>query len=345
MRKLGLITLGLLTACLCWTVALAQDQTAAPMKDSYGFTPDEIAVNQGAVVYWYAHGYANAFNGFPAKWADVTAKGLPLRKFESPHTGEAIDLDDGTLDFDGDMTYAVKGCDAEVQVQTTAGVVTLPGILEGSVTPKMTCNTCDKCNPCGQKQSCNTCNSCRQGNSCNTCNKCAKPTCNTCNKCKTRCCDITICGYDYWGCLTDQKAVCAIVQWIMWRSFETYVCRYGMFPCDETTWMASGLAPVDKNWKELAPFMEIEYVWGNCGIKKAKVACCNTCQPCAPKCNSCVKPACNSCEKPGCNTCKSKGCNSCAKPSCNNCGKPSCNKCAKPSCNKCGKPSCNSCSH
>jgi hypothetical protein len=356
MRKLGLLALGVIIACCCFTIALAAEETAAPAADSYGFSPDDVAVNQGVVVYWYAHGYANAFDGYPQKWADLEAKKLPLRKFQSPHTGEDINLDDNSLDFDGDMIYVYKDCDIEVQVKTTTGVVTLPGILEGSKTPVMACTkVCSPCDPCG-KPKCGSCEKPKCGScekpSCNTCEKpkcgsCEKPSCNTC---KNRCCDITICGWKWWGCMSDEKAICKITDWMMWKSFETFECRYGTRPCDDLVWMASGLAPIDKNWKELAPFMTIEYIWGKCTLKKAKVFCCNTCQPCAPKCSPCEKPKCSTpCEKPSCNTCKPKCSSPCEKPKCDTCkpkcGTPKCGtpKCGTPKCGSCEKPSCNTC--
>src|SRR5688572_15952098 len=78
------------------------DSTGVTGGDAaFGYDSDQVAINQGAVVYWYAHGYANAWAGYPAVWSDLEAKGLPLRKFFSPHTGQEINLDDGSLDFNG----------------------------------------------------------------------------------------------------------------------------------------------------------------------------------------------------------------------------------------------------
>jgi len=318
MRKLYALALGVLLASFAWSIALAQDEAAAapatetaaaapaaetaaaapatetpaakPMTDSYGFNADDVAVNQGAVAYWYAHGYANAFGGFPAKWADLTAKGLPLRKFQSPHTGDDIDFDDGSLDFDGDMTYKSTGCDVEIQVKTTQGVVTLPGTLSSvSLCPNQGCSPYNRC-----------------------------------GSCRTKCCDVTICGWESWGCMSDQDAVCKIIGWMMWRSFETYECRYGSRPCDDMVWIASGFAPIDKNWKELAPFMDIEYIWGKCALKKAKVHCCQPCvAQCQPKCNTC-----NTCQQPKCNTCgKCHKCGGTAPCGTSPCTSGSCSRC------------------
>jgi hypothetical protein len=329
MRKLGVFALGAMIWVICVALAYAdepaatgEDQTAAPAvaapsgelvppaapaapagqaaQNAYGFTPDDIAVNQGAVAYWYAHGYANAFGCLPQKWSELKTHNLPLRKFESPHTGEEIDFDDGSLDFDGDMTYAVNGCDALIQVKTTTGVVTLPGSLPS--TWNCAQRNCNPCNPCG----------------------------NCCGRCP-RCCDITICGWDCWGYMCPDDAVCKIIQWMMWRSFETYECRYGQRPCDDMMWMASGFAPVDKNWKELAPQMYIEYIYKKCSLVKAKVHCCS---PCMSKCGSpCGQPACGGCGKPGCDKCHSK---------CSSCGGKGCSKCHS-QCDNCGGSGCDKC--
>jgi hypothetical protein len=339
MKRLGILALGALIGVFGFMYAFAQDDAlsaeasaataettgdviaavadetpAEPAANAYGFNLDDIAVNQGVVAYWYAHGFANAFGSLPAKWADLEARKLPLRKFESPHTGEAINFDDGTLDFDGDMTYSSTGCDAQIQVQTTAGVVTLPGMLQS------TWNCPQRCNPC-----------------------------NPCGSCASRCpkyCDVSICGWDNWGCMCPDEAVCKIIQWMMWKSFETYECRYGCRPADEMMWYASGFAPVDKNWKELAPQMYIEFIYHKCSLIKAKVHCCSPCKtkcgsPCQSKCNSCSQQSCGNCGKPSCNSCKSK----CSKPSCGSCGKSDCggkckSKCGKPKCGSCGKSDC-----
>lgn len=325
MKRLGILALGAIAGVFGYMFALAEEDATAqatgeviaqaaepaadPAANAYGFSLDDIAVNQGVVAYWYAHGFANAFGSLPAKWADLVARKLPLRKFESPHTGEPVDFDDGTLDFDGDMTYSLAGCDAKIQVQTTAGVVTLPSMLQSSW------NCPQRCNPC-----------------------------NPCGSCAIRCpkyCDIAICKDECWGCMCPDEAVCKIIQWMMWKSFETYECRYGCRPADEMMWYASGFAPVDKNWKELAPQMYIEFIYHKCSLVKAKVQCCS---PCHTKCGSPCKSKCNSCAKPACGNCGKQSCNSCAKPSCGNCGKSDCGKCktkcAKPSCGKCGETKC-----
>ncbi len=336
MKRLGILALGALIGIFGYMFAFAEDETVAmdaaaqatgdviaqadsaaaePAANAYGFNLDDIAVNQGVVAYWYAHGFANAFGSLPAKWADLEARKLPLRKFDSPHTGEAVNFDDGTLDFDGDMTYSSTGCDVQIQVQTTAGVVVLPTMLQSSW------NCPQRCNPC-----------------------------NPCGSCTSRCpqyCDIAICGWENWGCMCPDEAVCKIIQWMLWKSFETYECRYGCRPADEMMWYASGFAPVDKNWKELAPQMYIEFIYHKCSLIKAKVDCCSPCKtkcgsPCQSKCNSCAKSSCGSCGKSDCGgKCKSK----CSTPSCGSCGKSDCggkckSKCSKPSCGGCGKSDC-----
>ena len=289
MRKLYSLLAGALVACCLLGTAWAQGA-----DDAYGFTADEIAQNQGAVAYWYAHGFANAFGGFPSNFAELGDHGLPLRDFFSPHTGDAINFDDGTLDFDGDMMYVPGDWDVEIHVQTSEGVFVLPGAIGGT----------DDC-------------------------------------CRTFCCEIAICGFDCWEVCDDQDAACKIMQWMMWESFETYECRYGTRPCDVKTWMASGFAPIGANWRELAPFMDIEYVYGNCSVKKAYVTCC---APCEPKCKSDCG-GCNKCAKDNCVKCKQDTCTTC-KPKCapeNKCGK--CDDCkpkCKPDCKKecCAKPAC-----
>jgi len=300
---------------------------AAPAPDAYGYNADDVAVGQGVVLYWYAHGYANAYGNFPATFADMVAKGLPLRKFMSPHTGAEIMPDDGTLDFDGDMTYKTAECgDVTVMVQTTKGVITLPGTITASSDISVQFGPC-----CPVR-------------------------CGTCI-------DITICEIECWNLCDASDAACKIVQWIMWKSFETHQALYGMRPADEAAWMASGLAPIDKNYKEYVPTMDIEYIYSKgdcCFLKKAKVNCCSPCAVVSP-CKSVCKPEapcgkCNKCEsKSKCNTCETKSkcnsCDKCAQKTCskckpeNPCGKckSKCNTCqTKPKCDTC-KPKCNSC--
>jgi hypothetical protein len=200
--------------------------------------------------------------------------------------------------------------------------------------------------------------------------------------CNGTCCDITICGFECWKACGNEQ-VCQAIQWILWKSFKLYDCLYQCCPADEMEWMASGLAPFDKNWKELAPFMDVCYFYGDCCLKKAKVRCCDPCNSCSTtkcgscnkcgsnkscgscnkceskcnscakpscggcksvsKCGGCAKPSCNSCAKPSCGGCKKSSCGSCVKPSCGGCAKSSCKSCAKPSCGGCAKPSCGSC--
>ena len=311
MKRLTLILLGAAVACCtCFGMAFAQDEAG----DAYGYTADDVAVNSGAVLYWYAHGYANAWGNFPDSFAAMVDKGLPLRTFNSAHTGDAIDPDDGSLDFDGDITYmAGDGCgDVSIQVQTSAGVVNLPGDY-------ITANS----DISGQYGPC-----CPMG-------------CGTCI-------DITICGTECWNLCDNTDAACKIVQWIMWRSFEAHEKLYGKRPASESAFYASGLAPVDANYKEYVPTMTIEYVVKGgcdcCYIKKAFVECCAPCVPCSP----CAKSACGSkcgscggCDKPKCGCSKPKcGCKSKCGSSCDKCGtKSACgckDKCAN-KCNKCGK--------
>jgi hypothetical protein len=328
MKRLTLILLGAAVACCtCFGMAFAQDEAG----DAYGYTADDVAVNSGAVLYWYAHGYANAWGNFPVNFAALVDKGLPLRTFNSAHTGDAIDPDDGSLDFDGDITYSAgDGCtDVTIQIQTSAGVVSLPGDnLTG------TSDLSAQFGPC------------------------CKIDC-------PDCCNITICGTECWNMCDNTEAACRIVQWIMWKSFELHECLYGVRPGSESAFYASGLAPVDANYKEYVPTMTIEYVVKGgcdcCYVKKAFVECCAPCVPCSPcakttcgckdKCGSKCGDKCG-CSKPKCG-CKSK-CGDkcgCSKPACGckdkcatKCGK--CNKCeskcgcAKPACGKCGTDKC-----
>jgi hypothetical protein len=281
LRKLLLTIAGIFLLQSYATFAVAED--IPPAANEY--TADAIAENQGAVAYWYAWGFKYAFGHFPAEFAELQDHGLPLRSFNSPHTGDVIDFDDGSLDFDGDMLYSVNGSGVEIQIQTGSGVTVLPGTL--SLT-----------NICGE----------------------------------TSCCEILICKEEFWNICDDQAAACKILQWMMWKSFETHECRYGYRPVDEQAWIASGFAPIDANWKELAPYMEIELIYGKCELKKAKVTCCAT----SPSCDPCAKGI--SCDKG--DKCKQKTCSSC-KPVCaDKCGaKTECNKCGpvKTECNKCEK--------
>ncbi len=54
-------------------IAAADEASAKPAAMLNGSNSDDIAVNQGVVAYWYAHGFANAFGSLPAKWADLEA--------------------------------------------------------------------------------------------------------------------------------------------------------------------------------------------------------------------------------------------------------------------------------
>ena len=294
-------------------MALAQDEAG----DAFGYTADDVAVSSGAVLYWYAHGYANAWGEFPASFAAMVDKGLPLRTFNSAHTGDAIDPDDGSLDFDGDIMYVPSDCgDVEVHIQTSNGVVNLPG--DNLVA---TSDISGQFGPC-------------------------------CDMACPGCCNIAICGTECWNLCDNTEAACKIVQWIMWRSFETHECMYGKRPASEAAFYASGLAPVDANYKEYVPTMTIEYVVKGgcdcCYIKKAYVECCAPCVPCSPcakttcgskcgGCGGCDKPKCG-CSKPKCG-CKSKcgskcgGCNKCETKSACGCKDKCANKCNK--CNKC----------
>ena len=282
---------------------------AEDMGDSYGYTADDVAVNSGAVLYWYAHGYANAWGNFPATFADLVDKGLPLRTFNSAHTGDAIDPDDGSLDFDGDIMYvAGDGCyDVEVHVQTSNGVVNV-----GVDSLTGTSDISGQFGPC-----------------------CCKDLCGGC-------CTITICDRECWDVCDNTEAACRIVQWMMWKSFELHECLYGARPGSESAFYASGLAPVDANYKEYVPTMTIEYVVKGgcdcCYVKKAYVECCgpcNVCGPCGTKSACGCKDKCGSkcggkcgCSAPKCG-CKSKCGDKCG------CSKPKCgSKCG--GCDKCG---------
>lgn len=327
MKKLLLVSAGAFFVLSCYGVARADAPPASP----YEYTADEIAENQGVVAYWYAWGYSHAFGQFPEKFAELSGHGLPLRDFFSPHTGNAVNFDDGTLDFDGDMLYAVNGGYPEIQIQTTTGMVVLPGILSRT-------------------------------------NECLE----------LFCCEVTICKSECWETCDDEDAACRILQWMMWKSFELHECRYGYRPVDETAWVASGLAPIDLNWRARAPYMEIELIYGKCSLNKAYVSCCSLtpkCKPCAsikpcgncderkPKCvsagNKCKQDTCSTCKpaasKDNCRSCKPKArhdsCGSCkpiAEQQTSNACKPDreskCSKCKQASCTTCKpKSSCDKC--
>ena len=301
------ILIGAIIVVCCANLAWAQDAPAATngAVNAYGYTYDDVAVNQGIVLFWYAQGYTNCYGCPPQTFAEMTAKGLPLRKFTSPHNGDVIDPDDGSLDYDGDMIYVPGPCwDFEVHVQTTAGVVKLPGAVTGHS------NIGVQFDPC----------------------------------CCLWFCPGTVCvyvdKYKCWDICGNDSCACQIVEWMMWKSFETHEALYGGRPVDELAFYASGLAPVDKNYKEYVPYMDIEYIYKEknccCYVKKAYVTCCQPCVPCSP----CVKP----CDP--CNPCETK-CNSCAKPcvsKCNPC-KPKCDPCnpCKTKCNSCAKPCASKC--
>jgi len=307
---LRVLIVGAICACMFVNLAFAQDTMeateSAPAVSAYGYTLDDVAVNQGIVLYWYAHGYANCFGCPPQTFAQMVEKGLPLRKFMSPHNGDVIDPDDGSLDFDGDITYSPGSCgDVQVQVQTSTGVVTLPGVVCGHSDVSVQFDPCCCIYPCN-------------GSVC-----------------------IGIDKYECWNVCDGSDCACKIAQWMMWKSFETHKALYGMWPADELAWYASGLAVVDKNYKEYVPTMNIEFIYkdlrGCCYLKKAYVTCCAPCVPRSP----CAKPACSPC-----NPCKTK-CNNCAKPcesKCNPC-KPKCDPCnpCKTKCNNCAKPCENKC--
>jgi hypothetical protein len=321
------IVTGAILACLWLMSAAAQEAVTAEQMDqiaqasveaapaspnAYGYTFDDVAVNQGIVLYWYAHACKMCSGSFPETWAAMVEKGA-LRTFTSPQTGEAIDPDDGNLDFDGDMTYKTAECgDVTIEVKTSKGVVTLPGVVmaESDISVQW--------GPC--------------------CQQCLWPSC----------IDISICGDPCWGMCCKEESLCKAIDWMMWRSFETHQTLFGSRPADELAWYASGLAPVDKNWKELAPYMDIEFVYkGDCTckiLKKAYVHCCASCNKCETKCNSCNKceSKCNSCEKPKCDTCNT--CSKCKQNTCTKCNKceTKCNSCEKPKCETC-KPKCESC--
>ena len=347
------VVCGAILACFWLMSAAAQEAVTAEQMEqiaqsgmdmaqgspnAYGYTFDDVAVNQGILLYWYAHACKMCSGYFPANWAEMVEKGA-MRTFYSPHTGDLIDPDDGSLDFDGDMTYAPGDCwDVTVQVQTSKGVVTLPGTVmaESDISGQF--------GPC--------------------CYMCLWPGCTYIGICDDKC----------WGMCCKEESLCKAIDWMLWRSFETHEVLFGSRPADELAWYASGLAPFDKNWKELAPFMDIEFIYkGDCTcmiLKKAYVHCCiSSCNPCntcksstCSPCNTCKSPCatkCNSC-KPKCNTCKQ---NTCTKPTCktacNSCGSTKCGGTCKPKCdtgcatkcgsctkckqNTCSKPSCNNC--
>lgn len=217
--------------------------TADMASSGFGYSADDIAINQGVVAYWIAHGYANIYSGYPAAWADVQSKNMPLAtEYYSPHTGDVIDLDDGSLDFPGDMTFSVGLTDVDIAVQTSSGVVHLPGTLSGEA----------KCS--------------------------ANAGCMKCSSCKL--CDISIQGWDCWKCPNEQACICELAQWLINKSFDTYVCRYGTYPASAEVWIGSGLAPITADYRKHASYMEIAFVGESCWVKKAKVKCCAKCMPC-----------------------------------------------------------------
>ena len=324
MRKLLIIVTGLILV-LCYSGAVhAQAAFDSPSE----YTADEVAENQGAVAYWYAWGFNYAFGRVPVSFKEMKEHGLPMQTFSSPHIGADIDFDDGSLDFDGDMLYARKNDDVEIRIQTTKGVMVLPGTLT-------------RINEC----------------------------------CEEFCCDIRICQEACWDVCGDEDAACQILKWMMWKSFETHKCRYAYRPVYEAAWLASGFAPVSANWRELAPNVNIELVYGKCALKKAYVKCCTPFtveQPCE-KIDPCSKSACASNKQVcgSCDTCISKSsctCGTClpktcspavSKPVVNSCNKwkpqpnnkcskclpitctPACNKSTGVRCSKC-KPKCTS---
>jgi hypothetical protein len=313
----------------CLGVAYAADSAAAaPAADKYGYSQDDVAVNQGIVAYWYAHGYRAAFGNFPKDFAEMTAKGLPYRDFKSPATGDKINPDDGSLDFNGDFTYGVGGDDVWVKVKTSAGEVTIPStVTENS-------DISASFGPC-----------------------CCQKLCGTCF-------DPTLCCMQ-WKCFcSDAQAGCAIVAWMMWKSFEAHRQLFGASPASADAFMASGLCPVGSDFNKYNATMTIDWTYrepttdrmmmhgGKDGVccrhlVKAYVQCCkNHCGCCceAPTCPTGKCQSCGGCNKGNscnkCNTCnKCNSCNKCNK--CNSCNK--CNKCGcKSKCNSCNK--CNTCS-
>lgn len=285
MNKLLVIVAGAMIALCYGNAAWAQ---AAPAPE-YGYSADEIAENQGVVAYWYAWGFSYAYGHFPASFAELKEHGLPLRGFFSPHTETEIDFDDESLDFNGDMTYALINNSPQIRIQTTNGIVALPGTLT-------------RTDDCGE----------------------------------TFCCDIGITKNECWKVCDDNHAACAILQWMMWKSFETHQCRYGYRPVDEAAWMASGFSPIEADWRTRYPFMTIKLYYGKCELKKARVTCCApcpTCEPCA------VAKPCGQCEKPEPN-CKSK-CNTCLDTTQVHPASENCNKCKSKQDVRCGK--CQSC--
>ena len=322
--------------CMWLTMSAAQDaMTATDMAqiaatetgvDAYGYTFDDVAVNNGIVLYWYSVVCGWCSGETPATAAEMFGKGM-LRTYVSPHTGAAIDPDDGSLDFDGDLIYK----DGEVHVQTTKGVVELPGVVmaESDISVQW--------DPC-------------------CCPMCLVP----------GCVDVTICDWECWDECCDERMLCRAVQWMLWRSFETHEALFGKRPADEMAWFASGLAPYDTDWKEKAPFMDIEYVYKGgdcCYLKKAYVHCCadccetkcNSCEPkckqdtctkqCKPKCESKCAPKCESKCAPKCESKCAPKCESKCKPKCESKCKPKCEtkcapKCKQNTCTKQCKPKC-----
>ncbi len=329
-----LLALCVCSCCLGYAYAMddmkSKSDDAGYAPDMYGYMPDDVAMNQATVAYWWAHGYAATYGNMPKDFAEMTSHGMPYRNFKSPHTGDAINPDDGSLDFDGDMTYSVDGGDAMIKVKTSKGEMMIPGSYTASSDIAVQFGPCCCPDLCGE------------------------------------CFDPTICDCMDWGCkCSDAQAGCAVVAWMMWKSFEAHEKLFGQRPASDKAFFASGLSPVGADWNQFNSTMTIDWFYrthdltdmdrgrgdGCCKyLVKAYVHCCaNQCGCCCekPQCAS----GCGDCNKCGCDKCGNKSkCGSCNKceskcGSCNKCENKcnKCNKCEnKCGCNKC-ENKCNSC--
>ena len=96
--------IGAIIACMFVGAAYAETETAPAGVNAYGYTFDDVAVNQGVVLYWYAHGYANCFGAFPETFAamveEPTASYGVALMLASRGPGPELDFSCGSDDGD-----------------------------------------------------------------------------------------------------------------------------------------------------------------------------------------------------------------------------------------------------
>ena len=292
-----------LVACSCGlsvSVALAADTATAPVTSAtnqYGYRADDVAVNQGIVLYWYAAGYRAAFGELPADYAALAAKGLPYGTFTSPFTGAAINPDDGALNFDGDMTYGVSDGEPWVKVQTSSGVVALPSSVTESSDISASYGPC-----------------------------CSQLLCGTCYDPTVACMQ--------WKCFDcDAQAGASIVGWMMWQSFTAHDKLFGAAPASLEAFIASGLSPVDSDFAKYNAMLSIDWTYRQPSDNALLQHSCRNGQCCSHLVKGYVRFAANKC---GCNACVQATCAG-GKCGAGKCGGGSCNKCqaAPRDCNVC----------